>query len=149
LWPDEAACRRFAVALARQPALCDAHIQLDGELGAGKTTFVRYLLYALGVAGRIKSPTYAVVEPYEVTFNGQPLAVSHFDFYRFTDPREWEDAGFRDIFAATGLKLCEWAANASPLLPAPDLRLVIEVDAAERRHVTAQAFSPRGQELLA
>ncbi len=75
------------------PALRDAFIELHGPLGAGKTTFVRHLLHALGVAGRIKSPTYAVVEPYAV----DGLAISHFDFYRFDDPREWEDAGFRDV----------------------------------------------------
>jgi tRNA threonylcarbamoyladenosine biosynthesis protein TsaE len=60
---------------------------------------VRHLLRALGVPGRIKSPTYAVVEPYELP-GLAPLSIRHFDFYRFNDPREWEDAGFRDIFAS-------------------------------------------------
>ena len=143
-WPDEAACAAHAAALARQPALRDAFIELRGPLGAGKTTFVRHLLRALGVEGRIKSPTYTVLEPYELP----GLAVSHFDFYRFEDPREWEDAGFRDVFAAPGLKLVEWPQKAEALLPLPDLRLTIEALDDVRREVTQQAFTSRGMELL-
>jgi tRNA threonylcarbamoyladenosine biosynthesis protein TsaE len=143
-WADESACERFAAALADQPALRQAHIELDGPLGAGKTTFVRHLLRRLGVRGRIKSPTYAVVEPYEV----DGLAVSHFDFYRFTDPREWEDAGLRDLFAAPGLKLSEWADKARAMLPPPDLRLAIEPADDDSRTVTAQAASAIGLALL-
>ena len=153
-WPDEAACDHFAVSLAAHAALRNATIELDGPLGAGKTTFVRHLLRALGVQGRIKSPTYTVVEPYEVPVQcphapGQMLAISHFDFYRFNDPRDWEDAGFRDLFAAPGLKLCEWADKAAPLLPAPDLRLTLEVLDDEQRQVRADAYTPTGQGLLA
>ncbi|MFO1337970.1 MAG: tRNA (adenosine(37)-N6)-threonylcarbamoyltransferase complex ATPase subunit type 1 TsaE [Burkholderiaceae bacterium] len=153
-WPDEAACEHFASllagGLAREPALRDARLELDGPLGAGKTTFVRHLLRALGVSGRIKSPTYAVVEPYELRLpGGQPLAVSHFDFYRFDDPREWADAGFREVYTAPGLKVAEWAEKAAPHLPAPDLRLVIDPQADDSRQVRAEAFSPMGQRLLA
>jgi tRNA threonylcarbamoyladenosine biosynthesis protein TsaE len=122
-WPNEAACAASAAALARRcaPALRDAVVELEGPLGAGKTTFARHLLHALGVRGRVKSPTYAVLEPYDV----DGLRVAHFDFYRFDDPQEWEDAGLRDEFGAAGLKLVEWAAKAAPLLPAPDLRIVL------------------------
>ena len=144
-WPDEAACGRFAAALAALPALRDACVELDGPLGAGKTTFTRHLLRALGVQGRIKSPTYAVVEPYDV----DGLAISHFDFYRFDDPREWEDAGFRDLFSAPGLKLCEWADKARAVLPVPDLRLIIAPQDDDSRLVTLQAGTPTGQALLA
>ncbi len=147
-WPDEAACGRFAAALATHGGLRNASIELDGPLGAGKTTFVRHLLRALGVQGRIKSPTFAVVEPYEVQMQGQTLAISHFDFYRFSDPREWEDAGFRDLFAAPGLKLSEWAEKAVPLLPVPDLRLAITVLDDDRRQVRADAFTTTGRALL-
>jgi tRNA threonylcarbamoyladenosine biosynthesis protein TsaE len=143
-WPDEAACAACAAALARRPALHDAFIELRGTLGAGKTTFVRHLLRALGVPGRIKSPTYTVLEPYALP----GLEVSHFDFYRFDDAREWADAGFREIFAAPGLKLAEWPQHAEALLPLPDLRLQIEVLDETRRRVTLQAFTPRGVELL-
>lgn len=154
IWPDEAACGRFASALARaittQPALQSARIELDGPLGAGKTTFVRHLLRALGATGRIKSPTYAVVEPYELPLpDGRLLAVSHFDFYRFSDPREWGDAGFREIYAAPGLKLAEWAEKAAPQLPAPDLRLELDPQADDSRQVKAEAFSATGRALLA
>jgi tRNA threonylcarbamoyladenosine biosynthesis protein TsaE len=145
-WPDEAACARSAGAIAAHPGIRDVYVELEGPLGAGKTTFVRHLLRALGVVGRIKSPTYAVVEPY-VLADGTP--VSHFDFYRFDDPREWEDAGLRDTFAAPGLKLAEWPQKARALLPRADLRLVIEPLANEARRVTAQALTPRGAELLA
>lgn len=144
IWPDEAACGRFAAALAAQPALRQASIELDGPLGAGKTTFVRHLLRHLGVAGRIKSPTYTVVEPYEV----DGLTVSHFDFYRFSDPREWEDAGFREVFAAPGLKLSEWADKARAMLPPPDLRLAIEPQDDDSRRVAVQAGSAIGLALL-
>ena len=143
-WPDEAACAAYAAALARKPALRDAYVELQGELGAGKTTFVRHLLRALGVQGRIKSPTYAVLEAYELP----GLAVSHFDFYRFEDPREWEDAGFREVFAAPGLKLAEWPQKAAALLPPPDLRLTLRIEGDTQRRVTLQAGTPRGMELL-
>jgi tRNA threonylcarbamoyladenosine biosynthesis protein TsaE len=144
-WPDEAACAASAAALASKPALRQAFIELQGALGAGKTTFVRHLLRALGVQGRVKSPTYAVVEPYVLP----GLAVSHFDFYRFDDPREWEDAGLRELFAAPGLKLVEWPQKARALLPTPDLRLQIDVLDESRRQVTAQALTPCGLELIA
>lgn len=143
-WPDEAACASFAQALAARPALRDAYLELHGELGAGKTSFVRHLLRALGVQGRIKSPTYAVVEPYLAG----DLAISHFDFYRFDDPREWEDAGFRELFAAPGLKLAEWPQKAQAVLPLPDLRLLITVGDDDARQVQVQACTPRGLELL-
>lgn len=143
-WPDEAACVARAVALAAQPALRDAFIELQGPLGAGKTTFTRHLLRALGVSGRIKSPSYAVVEPYDLPDG----AVWHFDFYRFGDEREWEDAGFRDIFAGPGLKLVEWPQHAGETLPVPDLRMELEPLEGDQRAVTFSAYTARGQELL-
>jgi tRNA threonylcarbamoyladenosine biosynthesis protein TsaE len=147
VWPDEAATAAYATQLAAAltRAKLNACIALHGDLGAGKTTFVRHLLRALGVEGRIKSPTYAVVEPYTVNAG----EVWHFDFYRFSDPREWEDAGFRDIFASVGLKLCEWPQNAAGVMPTPDLELDIQVDDAEQRQVRISALTPRGEELLA
>ncbi|HCY16247.1 MAG: tRNA (adenosine(37)-N6)-threonylcarbamoyltransferase complex ATPase subunit type 1 TsaE [Curvibacter sp. GWA2_64_110] len=141
---SEAETQQFAAALAAQPALRHAFIELQGNLGAGKTTFVRHLLRALGVAGRIKSPTYAVVEPHEVP----GLAIWHFDFYRFSDPREWEDAGFRDIFASPGLKLAEWPEKAAALLPPADLVIQLEVQSDEARRVTLTAQTATGAALL-
>ena len=144
-WPDEAACAAWARQLAGQAGINQAFIELAGPLGAGKTTWVRHLLRALGVAGRIKSPTYTVMEPYTLA-NGHEAA--HFDFYRFSDPREWLDAGFRDVFARPGLKIAEWPDQVAGLLPRPDLRLHIEPAEDEQRQVRVQAFTPLGVALL-
>ncbi|MCC7457444.1 MAG: tRNA (adenosine(37)-N6)-threonylcarbamoyltransferase complex ATPase subunit type 1 TsaE [Nitrospira sp.] len=145
-WTDESDCAAFAASLARKPlALSNAFIALDGPLGAGKTTFARHLLRALGASGRIKSPTYALLEPYDLP----AMPASHLDFYRFDDPREWLDAGLREVFAAPGLKLAEWPDKAGALLPMPDLALRIEPGDDGARSVTVHAFTPRGVELLA
>ena len=114
-WADEAGCAASAESLAARPGLGDAFIELHGPLGAGKTTFARHLLHALGVVGAIKSPTYALMEPYVAAGSRGGFAIAHFDFYRFDDPDEWEDAGFREVFADSGLKLGHIA------LVAPDL----------------------------
>lgn len=143
-WRHEADCETFARRLAALPDVRDAFVELHGPLGAGKTTFVRHLLRALGVQGRIKSPTYALMEPYEV----DGTAVAHFDFYRFGDPREWIDAGLRDVFAAPGLKLAEWPEKAAGLLPAADLVLRIEPLDDDRRELLLEAGTPRGLALL-
>lgn len=143
-WRSEDDTAAFARQLAAQPLLADAFITLNGDLGAGKTTLVRHLLRALGVDGRIKSPTYAVVEPHEAP----GLAIWHFDFYRFSDPREWEDAGFRDIFASPGLKLAEWPQNAAALIPTADIAMDIEVLDDTGRRATLQAHTARGRSLL-
>ena len=143
-WPDEAACAATAAVLAQRRGLRNACVELHGPLGAGKTTFVRHLLHALGVVGRVKSPTYAVMEPYELP----GLPITHFDFYRFNDPQEWEDAGFREVFAADGLKLVEWPDKAAGLLPEPDLRIDIEPGLDERRSVRFAAATALGLELL-
>ncbi|OJX35680.1 MAG: tRNA (adenosine(37)-N6)-threonylcarbamoyltransferase complex ATPase subunit type 1 TsaE [Burkholderiales bacterium 68-12] len=143
-WRNEDDTAAFARQLAAQPLLANAFITLHGDLGAGKTTLVRHLLRALGVQGRIKSPTYAVVEPHEAP----GLAIWHFDFYRFSDPREWEDAGFRDLFAQAGLKLAEWPEKAAALIPAADLAIHIEALDEQTRHVMLRAHTPAGQQLL-
>ncbi len=143
-WRSEEDTVAFAQQLAAQPLLANAFITLHGDLGAGKTTLVRHLLHALGVQGRIKSPTYAVVEPHEVP----GLAIWHFDFYRFSDPREWEDAGFRDVFASPGLKLAEWPEKAAALIPAADVAIYIEAPDESSRRVTLQAHTPLGLQLL-
>jgi len=171
-WVNEADAQAFAVRLtdpASRPVLANTFIELHGDLGAGKTTFTRHLLRALGVTGRIKSPTYAVVESYQVVTPdaSSPLDIHHFDFYRFDDPREWEEAGFRDLFAQPGLKLAEWPDKAQGWLPTADLRMDIRMvpsddDAAvgaeqtsskedpdTARQVTLTAQSEVGRRLLA
>ncbi|MFT4265660.1 MAG: tRNA (adenosine(37)-N6)-threonylcarbamoyltransferase complex ATPase subunit type 1 TsaE [Xenophilus sp.] len=149
-WRDEedtgAFARRIADAMTRQPALRELFIALHGELGAGKTTFVRHLLRALGVQGRIKSPTYAVVEPHA---GADDLPVHHFDFYRFSDPREWDDAGLRELFAGPGLKLAEWPGNAAGCIPTEDIAIKIEaMSDHDTRHATLSAHTARGRALL-
>ena len=148
VWPNEDATRDWATVLATNAGLDHATIELHGDLGAGKTTLVRHLLRALGVEGRVKSPSYAVVEPHSAPRPQGDLIISHFDFYRFTDPREWEDAGFREIFAAPGLKLIEWADNARAALPVPDLAIYIKVKNDDSRAITLHAYTPVGQALL-
>jgi tRNA threonylcarbamoyladenosine biosynthesis protein TsaE len=119
--PDEVATQALGARLGRilMPGLT---IWLSGDLGAGKTTLARGLLRELGFAGRVKSPTYTLVELYSLTrFN-----LYHFDLYRFADPNEWEDAGFRDCFNPASVCLVEWPEKAGDLLPAPDLVVGLE-----------------------
>jgi tRNA threonylcarbamoyladenosine biosynthesis protein TsaE len=102
---------------------------ISGDLGAGKTTLVRGLLRGLGYAGRAKSPTYALVEPY--TFSS--LDLYHFDFYRFKDRSEWLNSGFRDYFNPGSICVVEWPEKAGDLLSPPDLQIRLEFDGDGRR----------------
>ncbi len=147
-WPDEQACQAYAASLSELNELAAAVLCLHGDLGSGKTSFTRHLLQALGVSGRIKSPTYAVVESYEVTHQSKPLFIWHFDFYRFKDPQEWEDAGFREMFATPGLKICEWPDKAAGFLPQADLDLDLQVNPDDSRSVTLTAHTDTGRSLL-
>lgn len=150
LWRSEDDTRALAARLAAQPAIGNCFVELHGELGAGKTTLVRHLLRALGIQGRVKSPTYAVVEPHAAPLpGGATLPIWHFDFFRFNDPREWEDAGFRDIFAGPGLKLAEWPDKAAAVLPPADLDLHITLRDDDMRVVTLTPHGERGRELAA
>ena len=141
----------LASRLARNAALAHATLALHGDLGAGKTTFVRHLLRQLGVQGRIKSPTYAVVEPHLAPATQDwpgGLEISHFDFYRFNDPRELEEAGLRELFAEPGLKLVEWPEKAGALMPMPDLSLELAAQPDEQRLLTLTAHTRTGLQLL-
>lgn len=134
-WTDEGETQGFAQLLARQPSILNAQISLRGDLGAGKTTFVRHLLRALGVTGVIKSPTYALVETYQGQQGHCPLRIWHMDFYRMRDPLEWEEAGLRDVFASPGLKVYEWPERVTGLLPTPSLEIELSVNLDETRSV--------------
>jgi tRNA threonylcarbamoyladenosine biosynthesis protein TsaE len=118
---DEAATLELGARLARglRPGL---RIYLSGQLGAGKTTLVRGCLRALGYRGRVKSPTFSLVELYKLS----SLYLYHFDFYRFEDPKEWGDAGFRDEFSGAGVCVVEWPEKAARSIPSPDLRITLE-----------------------
>jgi len=153
-WQTEDDTRQFAARLAHQLSTLTPEdslfIELHGDLGAGKTTFVRHVLQAMGVTGRIKSPTYAIVESYDDIKNTlyQPLNLWHFDFYRFNDPLEWEEAGFRDIFASKGIKLAEWPEKATAGLPVADIAMIIVANMDESRTMTVKTQTPAGQLLL-
>lgn len=115
--------------LAQALAACNptGSIWLLGDLGAGKTTFVRYFLQALGHAGAVKSPTFTLVEPYVLTINHQPKPIYHCDLYRLNDPEELEFIGFLDYFTQdNALLLIEWATLAQDFLPAPDTIIQIQ-----------------------
>ena len=148
-WRTEEDTSQTATSLAAALATtapASLFVTLEGDLGAGKTTFVRHLLQAMGVTGRIKSPTYAVVESYDMI--NDAFNLWHFDFYRFNDPLEWEEAGFRDIFAGPGYKLAEWPQKAEGLLPKADIAILIVANMDESRTVILHAHTPAGEQVI-
>ncbi|WP_321934235.1 tRNA (adenosine(37)-N6)-threonylcarbamoyltransferase complex ATPase subunit type 1 TsaE [Paraburkholderia sp. J8-2] len=131
------------------PPFHGLHVQLHGDLGAGKTSLVRATLRALGHTGRVRSPTYTLVEPYAVATPNGELQLYHFDLYRFSDPAEWADSGFREYFAQGAVCLVEWPQRAGGLLGVPDLVFSLEPDASgEGRVLTAYAYSASGKACL-
>jgi tRNA threonylcarbamoyladenosine biosynthesis protein TsaE len=117
-------------------------IGMSGDLGAGKTSLVRAMLRSLGVTGPVKSPTFALVEPYTIS----RLDFYHFDFYRFSDPNEFAAAGFREMFGPGSICAIEWIERAAGV-PAPDLALTLTVEA-QGRSLAACAQSELGVECL-
>jgi tRNA threonylcarbamoyladenosine biosynthesis protein TsaE len=140
--PDEAATRALGARLAGvlRPGMS---IYLCGELGAGKTTLARGLIQALGHEGKVKSPTYSLVELYTVS----RLHLYHFDFYRFNDPRAWQESGFREHFNDASVCLVEWPERAGAALPQPDLRVTL-APAPSGRDVTLEAYTEAGRQCL-
>jgi tRNA threonylcarbamoyladenosine biosynthesis protein TsaE len=140
--PDESATTDFAsqLALALQAGLV---IYLRGDLGAGKTTLVRGILRALGYDGRVKSPTYTLIEQYDVA----GLELRHFDLYRFRDAEEWEAAGFRDEFNGRNICLVEWPEQASELLPTADLEIIFTI-LNDSRTLDLHAYTDTGKQCL-
>jgi tRNA threonylcarbamoyladenosine biosynthesis protein TsaE len=126
--PDEAATLALGnrLALVLEPGL---YVALSGNLGSGKTTLTRGILRGLGYQGKVKSPTYTLVELYNLS----KLDLYHFDFYRFNDPQEWLDAGFRDHFEPRNICLVEWPERAEGLLPPPDLKIALNEEGGGRR----------------
>lgn len=118
-------------------------LYLNGQLGAGKTTFCRGVLRAFGHEGAVKSPTYTLVEPYEMGAQ----RVYHFDLYRLGDAEELEFMGVRDYFATHSLSLVEWPERGAGVLPEPDLQLDLEVPDSGRQ-LLLTAYTGRGSAVL-
>lgn len=119
------------------------NLYLKGELGAGKTTFVRGLLRGLGYQDKVKSPTYTLVEPY----NLKKFPIYHFDLYRFKDEYEWDDAGFREYFNKASICLVEWPEKAGHILPEPDISIELSHESFGR-HIHLISYTPPGTECL-
>jgi tRNA threonylcarbamoyladenosine biosynthesis protein TsaE len=142
--PDEGAMAARGAALA---AVCEPGlvVYLQGDLGAGKTTFSRGFIRALGHKGAVKSPTYTLVEPYEL----RDFQVFHFDLYRLGDPEELEFMGIRDYFGDFSVCLVEWPERGLGALPSADLRINIKIaKEGNARVVIFGADSDRGKRVL-
>src|SRR5919197_4612929 len=118
-------------------------LHLRGELGTGKTTLVRGLLRALGLQGRVKSPSYTLVEAYSIS----SLNLYHFDFYRFKDRSEWLSSGFREYFGQDSACVVEWPERSGDALAPPDVEVMLEFEG-EGRAATLSAHSPAGEAWL-
>lgn len=139
LLPDEAAVAALAARLAEQLPVPFV-IYLEGDLGSGKTTFARALIHALGFPGPVKSPTYGLLETYEVPGR----SILHLDLYRIERPSDLESLGIRDLFGADGLLLVEWPQRGAGRLPQPDLELEFAYAGTGRRlRATAHSASAR------
>ncbi len=118
------------------------HLHLQGTLGAGKTTLTRGVLRGLGHTGSVKSPTYTLVEPYEL----EQLTVYHFDLYRLGDPLELEYIGIRDYFSKDSIAIIEWPERGRGVLPEPDLTITMSVSG-NARQLAINALSEAGYQV--
>ena len=141
--------------LFRQNPSAHLNISLIGDLGAGKTTFARYLIQGLGYEGKVKSPTYTLCEPYPIHIHAdgsiasKSITAHHFDLYRMRDPLEWQEAGFVEHFDEPGFCLVEWPEKAEGTLPAFDLEIHLAAGEDEcERQIELKAISNHGSAIL-
>ena len=141
--PDEAATVAAGSAIGRA-LTSGAVVFLVGELGAGKTTFTRGVLRALGHAGSVKSPTNTLCEPYDLAELGQ---FCHLDLYRLSDPEELEFLGIRDYIASGAMLFIEWPSKGEGWLPTPDLQVAL-VDSNNGRELTITVLTDNGEAVV-
>ena len=138
----------FEQFLTKQPG-SHLNISLEGDLGAGKTTFARYLIQTMGHEGKVKSPTYTLCEPYTLQLKDQAITVHHFDLYRMRDPLEWQEAGFAEHFDVPGICLIEWPEKAEGTLPGFDIQIQLTAGANEcERAIKVNAITQSGKMAL-
>ena len=144
--------QRFASSIRKELELnpkSHLNITLEGDLGAGKTTFARYLIQVLGYADKVKSPTYTLCEPYPLQVSNIQYSAHHFDLYRMRDPFEWQEAGFAEYFDVPGFCLIEWPEKAEDTLPPFDIEIALEAGKDEsERAIKISALSEQGLTLL-
>ena len=144
--------KNFAAAISQLLSKTpNAHlnISLEGDLGAGKTTFARYLIQGMGHEGKVKSPTYTLCEPYPLQLNKTAFTAHHFDLYRMKDPLEWQEAGFGEYFDVPGFCLIEWPEKAEGTLPAFDIQIALSAGAQDdERNIHINAMSVLGKNIL-
>jgi tRNA threonylcarbamoyladenosine biosynthesis protein TsaE len=144
--PDASSTLALGACLAPQ-LLPGMKLYLSGDLGSGKTTLVRGILRGLGYSGPVRSPTFTLLESYNLS----SLDVHHFDFYRFKAQEEWREAGFRDEFGSTAVCVVEWPEKAGALLPAADLAIEMRYEVAGEvsgRTIRLRGLSQRGRQCV-
>lgn len=119
------------------------NIRLIGELGAGKTFFTRSFLRSLGFNGPVRSPTFSLLQTYPF----KDFQINHFDFYRFEDPEEFEESGFRENFGPGLITFTEWTNKAFPYVPGADIEVQIKVHN-DAREATIKSVSELGSKIL-
>ena len=125
------------------------NISLEGDLGAGKTTFARYLIQGMGYEGKVKSPTYTLCEPYPIQIDKTTFTAHHFDLYRMKDPLERQEAGFGEYFDVPGFCLIEWPEKAEDTLPAFDIAIQLKAGAEDtERDIQIEAKTASGISVL-
>lgn len=141
--PNEATCEKLAEEFA-DCLLPPAILTFSGEIGAGKTTFIRAMLRQLGVTGIVKSPTFSLVESYQC----QDLQIHHFDLYRIHDESELEYIGFRDYFEGRSVCCIEWPERVGYGQINVDVHFAVTIKGSGRL-MTVNAFSDAGEKMLA